>query len=266
MSIASKSLPGHPRTRIVTGSEVHTFHVSVFCHHIMQYVWIGHHFVWGLGRAWAQAERLVSRAINEQTGLRPVCHEYRKIKWPRTVIYISLTFLCISLTRQSKIMPKTQSKAGSDKSSNVAWTGPDKACPQLQSWVRCNGRFHTAVEKYYILSRAWTQAHQAQLDFRTQRPDLSWTEPRGTVSLPLDQLQSEIWCVSAKSGASNVTFTHRMTPCGGAAARHLNLKPDRLACLPTVCPIDRSVTGLGGHWSRYRTHDQPHVLGGGPNI
>jgi hypothetical protein len=47
-----------------------------------------------------------------------------------------------------------------------------------------------------------------------------------------------------KSGASNMTFTHRMTPCGGAAARHLNLKPDRPVCLLTVCPVDRSVTPL----------------------
>jgi hypothetical protein len=51
-------------------------------------------------------------------------------------------------------------------------------------------------------------------------------------------------CVSAKSGASNATFTCEMTPCGSAAARHPNLKPDRPVCLPTLCPVDRSVTGL----------------------
>jgi hypothetical protein len=52
------------------------------------------------------------------------------------------------------------------------------------------------------------------------------------------------WSCLATDGASNVIFTHSMTRCGGAAARHLNLKPDRPVCLPTFCPVDRSVTGL----------------------
>jgi hypothetical protein len=108
---------------------------------------------------------------------------------------ISLTFPCINLTRQSKIMSTTQPKARSHKSSNVAWTGPYKARQQfkrLQSCVRCNDRFHAAVERYYILARAWMQACQVQLGIRVQRPDLGWTEPQGTVSLIVNQLERKI--------------------------------------------------------------------------
>jgi hypothetical protein len=129
-------------------------------------VWIGCHFDWGLDRAWARTERLVSRAVNEQTGLRPVCYEYCLGKLPRATIYMCLIFNSLTWLLGPKWCRTLNQKPDPAK----MWqTGVSKGqclhLKQLHSWAGWNERLYTAVEQYYILDRASTQAGQARLGF-----------------------------------------------------------------------------------------------------